>query len=83
MPESVGGVEGDLPAMSTSHVGLPVFLHEGQFSAFGTSHPIDKALGRLRRVHSYKASASVGHSHTDMMYGMAETSRPAPSLTEM
>jgi hypothetical protein len=67
--------EGDLPAMSSQHVGIPVYLHEGQFSAFGTSHPIDKALGRLRRIQSYKSSATGQHSHSDILHAASALSK--------
>lgn len=54
-------------SMPSTHVGIPVYLHEGQFSAYGTDHPIDRALGQARRVSSYSAAAKTGVSHSDVL----------------
>jgi len=39
---------------------MPHYLHAGQFSAYGTSHPIDVALGKFRRRSGLHAASHGG-----------------------
>jgi hypothetical protein len=75
--------------MPSAHVGIPVYLHQGQFSAYGTDNPVDQALGAARRMGSYRSAASTGTSHSDILHAASATvqgasnpnpQQPAPYL---
>lgn len=70
--------EGDSPESGVFKSPAPTALNNSrQFghqwdephgSAYGTQHPIDRQLGRVRRLQSYAASAKGGHSTSDSLH---------------
>jgi len=80
-PQFKTGVGGQ-PVYSRAQGSQGYFFNQGHLSAFGTEHPVDKALGNARRLAGFRNAATGGHPGAAAViqaasYGTMSAPRPS------